>query len=91
MMQVARTRDWLSTQSGQEILMMNLERGTYVGLNPVAARIWELIETPCTIDALCDRLVEEFEVSPEVCRGETETVCRELARLGAVTIDHRAE
>jgi hypothetical protein len=43
---VRRKGDWLSAMVGDELVMMSAERGNYLGLTPVGARIWELIEEP---------------------------------------------
>ncbi|MBU0724721.1 MAG: PqqD family protein [Alphaproteobacteria bacterium] len=52
-------------------LLLNAATGCYHGLNPVAARIWELLADPITEEQIVARLLEEFEVTPEVCRAET--------------------
>ena len=33
---------------GNEIVILNLQTGTYFGLNPVGARLWQLIEEGCS-------------------------------------------
>jgi hypothetical protein len=51
-------------------MMLNVRKGKYHSVNPVGARIWELLETPTSEAALVDRLTEEFEVTREVCGAE---------------------
>jgi hypothetical protein len=53
-MMVRRQSDWLTAKVGDELVMMSAENGTYVGLTEVGAYIWELLETPQEVDALCD-------------------------------------
>jgi hypothetical protein len=79
--------DWLSARVGDELVMMSAEKGNYIGLSEVGARIWELIETPQDIEAVCARLQDEFEVTPEVCRAEVETFLNELVQHGAIALD----
>ena len=67
--------------------MMSAEKGNYIGLSEVGARIWELIETPQEVDAVCAQLENEFEVTPEVCRSEVETFLSELVKHGAIALD----
>jgi len=55
-----------------EVVMMNLEKGEYYGLNPVASRIWELLADAMTLENLLNKLVEEFEVNFEQCQADTE-------------------
>jgi hypothetical protein len=90
MTQVRRKSDWLSAMVGEEMVMMNAERGAYLGLSAVGARIWELIETPRDTDELCAQLTGEFEVAPETCRSEVMQFLEELASNGAVEMDPRA-
>lgn len=87
MTMVRRQGDWLSARVGDELVMMSAASRHYVGLSPVGARIWELIEQPCSLDEVCARLVEEYDVAPEVCRGEVELFLRELMNHGAIALD----
>jgi len=84
---VRKRGDWLSAKVGDELVMMSAEKGNYIGLSEVGARIWELIETPQDVDALCAQLIGEFEVAPDVCRAEVETFLNELVTHGAVALD----
>ena len=86
-MMVRKQGDWLAAKVGDELVMMSAEKGNYIGLSEVGARIWELIETPQDVDAVCARLVNEFEVTPEVCRTEVETFLNELVKHGAIALD----
>ena len=87
---VRKQGDWLSAKVGDELVMMSAEKGNYIGLSEVGARIWELIETPQAIDAVCAQLQSEYDVSPEACRAEVEAFLNELVQHGAVAIDPSA-
>ncbi len=89
-MLVRKQGDWLAAKVGDELVMMSLERGNYIGLSEVGARIWDIIETPQPVDAVCARLQEEYEVSCETCRSEVETFLNELVKHGAVALDPSA-
>ncbi|MBO0718288.1 MAG: PqqD family protein [Rhizobiales bacterium] len=86
-MMVRRQSDWLTAKVGDELVMMNVEQGNYVGLSEVGARIWELLETPLEMTALCGKLREEFEVSAETCRTDVDAFLGELAKHGAIVLD----
>ncbi len=86
---IGRSGDWLSAKVGDEIMMMSAARGDYLGVNAVGARIWELIETPSDMDAICAVLVREFDVDEATCRTEVEQFVTEMGKHGAVTIDAR--
>lgn len=86
-MLVRKRGDWLAAKVGDELVMMSAEKGDYIGLSEVGARIWELIETPQDVDAVCIQLQSEYDVTPEVCRTEVETFLNELVTHGAIALD----
>jgi len=51
-----------------EIGMMHIEKGKYYGLDSVGSRIWELMNTPKTIDTIIQTLLEEYKVDVETCK-----------------------
>ena len=87
MTMVRRKGDWLTAKVGDQLVMMSIETGSYVGLSDVGARIWELVETPQDIDRLCELLVAEFDVAPDVCRAEVTAFLAELRKNDAVVLD----
>jgi hypothetical protein len=86
-MMVRRQGDWLAAKVGDELVMMSAEKGNYIGLSEVGARIWELIETPQEVDAVCGKLQDEFEVTPEACRADVDAFLVELVKHGAIALD----
>jgi len=89
-MVVRRQGDWLSAKVGDELVMMSAEKGNYIGLSEVGARIWELIDTPQEVDAVCAQLQAEYDVAPDICRAEVESFLNELVQHGAVALDPSA-
>ena len=67
-----------------EIVMMDLEHGKYFSLNPVATRIWQLLETPADVETLCSRLIEEYDVEKGRCLTEVNEYLLDMLRLGLV-------
>lgn len=49
-----------------EAVILHAETGVYFSLNRIGSRIWALLNGGRTAAALCDQLVEEFEVSRDV-------------------------
>src|SRR4051794_16299300 len=86
-MMVRRQGDWLTATVGGELVMMSAEKGNYIGLSEVGARIWALIETPQDIDAVCSQLQNEYDVAPDACRAEVDTFLKELVKHGAIALD----
>ena len=86
-MMVRRQGDWLSAKIGDELVMMSAEKGNYIGLSEVGARIWDMIETPQEIDSLLSNLQQEYDVSAEMCRLEVNSFLAELQSHGAVSLE----
>lgn len=59
----------------------------YFGLNPVAARVWELLPpTSGSMDELCATLAREYpDVAAAELRQDVEELLRDLAQFGLVT------
>jgi hypothetical protein len=64
--------------SETETVMLDMERGTYFGLQDVGKAIWEALEEPTTIDAICADLMERFEVDEDTCRREVRSFLSQL-------------
>ena len=79
---IRRSDALLSTSLGDDVVMMDVEQGAYYGLEAVAARIWALTEQPLSVGSLCERLVTEYQISPEQCQQEV------LAFLGELLNQH---
>ncbi len=61
-----------------EVVMLSLETNRYYGLNSVGTRIWELLAQPMTLAAVCDILMNEYDVTREQCEQETLAVAQKL-------------
>lgn len=86
-MVISRHGDWLSAKVGDELVMMSAEKGNYIGLSEVGARIWDIIETPRDFEAVCAQLQQEYDVTPDLCRAEVETFLNELVKHDAIALD----
>lgn len=64
---ISRSTDVLTTEADDVLLMLNIPRGEYHGLNAVAARIWDLLDQPTSPAALVAALMDEYEVAPDEC------------------------
>src|SRR5512141_948917 len=83
---VVRAKDQVSCDLVGEAVILNLESGVYYGLNPVGARIWELIQEPRTVSAVLDVLLEQYDVTPERCKGDLFALLEDLAAWKLIEI-----
>ena len=82
---LSRNPDLLHAAVGaEEAVMMSIEAGRYYGVNAVGARIWELLETPQTIQQLCTQICAEFDVDAQTCQTAILNFARDLIENGVV-------
>lgn len=67
-----------------EAVLLDLRTQRYYGLDAVGARIWELLADDGRVDAVLERLLEEFEVDEAMLRADVERFLDELSREGLV-------
>lgn len=70
----------MARQVGEETVILDLASGTYFGLDPVGARIWQLLGEGRTLAEVCESMLVEYEVS----RDEIE---RDVNELLAALVD----
>ena len=76
----------MSRQVGDETVILDLTSGMYFGLDPVGARIWQLLSVGHQMDAVVTSLLNEYEVSEEQLRQDVETLVSELISRGLVEV-----
>jgi hypothetical protein len=69
---------------GEETVILDLASGTYYGLDQVGTRIWELMVEGKTLAEICDRMLDEYEVSREELERDTIRLAQELAEQGLI-------
>jgi len=88
---VAVAGDQISSDLAGEAVILNLKEGVYYGLDDVGARIWNLIQEPQSVEQVCDRIFEEYDVSAGQCErgGTVWPRILSAARIIAPAIVHR--
>ena len=83
---VARNDSILFSELDDKLLMMSIDNGEYYSLDAIGAHIWTLLAEPISVAALCEALVNEFDVAPETCREDVLAFMNELFALEVITI-----
>lgn len=81
-----RKPEVISGKLEDQIVMMDIEKGKYFSMNPVATRVWELLEEPSSAGELCNKLLDEFEVSKEQCYDEVLELLGKMKELDLLEI-----
>lgn len=82
-----RDRKPLSTELGNETVLMSIESGRYYGLEGTAQRIWSLLAAPRSLADLSIQLAKEYEVSPEQCAEEILPFIEEMISEGLLKVE----
>lgn len=72
----------LSAEIDRDYVLMDIEAGDYLQLNPIGAEIWKAIETPTMIEALCQRLRPRFDISPQIIESDVIAFLEQLETRG---------
>ena len=78
-----RSDDWVGSPIEDSFVMINIESGSYVALNPTARAIWEALATPSTQAEVEAILLRQYDVAPETC---AQSVARALQQMQAQQI-----
>ena len=72
---------------GEETVILDLANGTYFGLDPVGARIFELLQSDIALSAVCDGMLAEFDVSRENIERDVLALAQQLLDKQLVSIE----
>lgn len=82
-----RNNETISGRLHDELVMMDIEKGKYFSLNQVATTIWDMLEQPLSLEEVCNKLTDEFDIDPVQCRKEVESYLDEMQKLGLVVLN----
>jgi len=68
-----------------ETVIVDLMTGTYFGLDPVGARIWQLMHENKTLAEICSVMLEEYEVSRAELEYDTMKLVEALSEQGLIS------
>jgi hypothetical protein len=83
---IRATGQHVSCNVEDETVILSLKNGSYFGLDPIAAEIWELIQEPRRVGEVRDRLLEEYDVDPEQCTRDLLGLLDQLAAWDLVEV-----
>jgi hypothetical protein len=53
-----------------ETVILDFNKGAYFGLDEVGTLIWRQLQQPQTVSAICDTVVEQYEVDRTICEQD---------------------
>lgn len=84
--QVKASTDQVSCDLDGEAAILDLQNGIYYGLDPVGARIWELIQSPTEVSSVVSQLLDEYDVEAAQCEGDTLALLNQLHERNLIEV-----
>jgi hypothetical protein len=81
-----RNNETISGRLHDELVIMDIDKGKYFSMNPVATYIWDLLEAPIGLENLCLKLMEDYEVAADQCQTDTQVYLDDMLKLGLITV-----
>ena len=78
----ARNPGYVTANLGEELAVLDMASGSYLGFNPTAAEVWRLLEAPQTVETLSAALMSRFEVEQDRCRKSVVNLLDKLSAAG---------
>ena len=82
-----RNPDIIAAEVREETILLNPETWVYVHFNETAARIWQCLDEPCSVDALVGTLVAEYQVDAADCAHAIEEFVAGLSESGVLIVE----
>ena len=80
-----RSNDWVGSQIDEQFVMVHIDSGKYLALNPTANLVWQRLEQPASEQQLVDSLTQQFDVSVEDCHRSVGQLLARMQDMGLVS------
>ena len=84
---IVRVDDLMSSPVDDEIVILNMAKNNYIGLDDIGRFIWEILVSPCRVDELCNRLSKDFAATPQEISADVLPFLEELRQEGLIRIE----
>ncbi len=74
----------MSCKLDDDAVVLQLKTGVYFGMQEVAARVWDLLCEPRTLEEICSIVTSEYDVDPDACERDLLIFLNELASQSLV-------
>ena len=75
-----------SCELNAETVILDFNKGAYFGLDEIGALIWRQLQEPQAVSAVCDAVVEQYEVERSVCEQDVIRLLETLHAEGLIEV-----
>lgn len=83
---VVAAKDQVSCDLAGEAAILNIKSGVYYGLDPVGARIWNLMQEPRAVVQIQEVITSEYDVEPDRCARDLIGLLEKLLEEGLIEL-----
>lgn len=76
----------LYSEIDSEAVILDIDSGTYYGLNEISNRIWQLLQIPSSEHQLVTTLLEEYEVTKEKATEDLQHFLQNMSNAGLIEV-----
>ena len=77
----------LSADLDGEVVMINLNKGVYYGLEGVGSRVWELVQERRTLREMREEILTEYDVEPRRLEQDLQAVLGKMVDQGLIDVE----
>lgn len=70
----------------EAIVIFNPVNRLYYHLDEIAAYVWQLVRSPMTLSEICAAIQDRYDVEPESCESDIQTLLQELECAGLIEV-----
>lgn len=76
----------ISRDLSGDVVILHLKNGVYYELNETGARVWGLIQQPCSFGTVLETLLAEYDVDAKQCEADLLTLVHDMVGRGLIEV-----
>ncbi|HKO01339.1 MAG TPA: PqqD family protein [Thermoanaerobaculia bacterium] len=84
---IRRNSDIIAAGISEQTILLNPSDWTYVHFNETAARIWEALDEPRSIESVIEVLMRDYAVDRSTCEREVDAFVSEMSGRGFIILE----
>ena len=76
-----RDENWVGSEIDDSFVMVNIDTGKYVSLNPTASAVWDALEEPRTQDQIEAELRQRYAVDEAACTASVTRLLEQMREM----------
>jgi hypothetical protein len=88
---VVRSDTVIASEIDGEVVMMNVEHGSYSWLDAIGSEIWDMLKSSRRVSEICEILMEHYDVEKKSCEEDVLAFLNALASKNIIAVGDCAE